>query len=174
MKEVTITRYQANDGTLFNTPEECRYYENGGEVDHYKDVENYVKEMEIQLLQKPKLVPLEYYVLHKGLDKEMYHRLKAGHFRYFQLLSDQDAEILAQYLVLTHQRENRYILTEEFDVDDVMAKFKAKKYPCVCFISDLDHGYHDRINTFESEIQLIEKYCKHNGYEMNLTPKAKE
>ena len=184
MKEIQVTRYQTDDGLIFRTYEEAMEHEAGKDVpvieDKMASLNKRLSEIEIPLKEAAKTAPIEMHLTSGGDGRSIIPKLKEGHFRYFRLRNDDDAETLARYTLLARQlwykkhdpgmleREER-LGTSPTEEDAAMY---IKEYPCTAFISDQLHCYGEEIGTFLGEMERLEEYCANNGYTIKLTRKS--
>ena len=174
MKEIQVTRYETEDGLIFDTYEEAASYEKGlSAVAILKSLDEAIKKMEIPLEGKtPELIPLSYFLDAGCSYTGVYSKLKGAGFRYFNLRTSLDADRLAAYVIARKQAEEGKEVKRHSDnykeIDEMLDETELGNFPCLAFISDYDYPYGDRIGTFLGEVELIEKYCRHNGYEVTL------
>ncbi len=179
MKPIQVTKYETEDGLVFDTEKEAIDHEKGLNTKGIlESLNEAIKKMEIPLNGKtPELVPLSYYIDAGCSYASIYNKLKAGNFRYFMLKTSQDAERLAAFIIARKQaKEGKEVknLSDNYDKIDEMLDETRLDLPCVAFISDYDFLYGDSIGTFLGETEIMEGYCKKNGYNIRLEKTGKE
>ncbi len=166
-KTVEKQIFIACDGKEFENENDCIKYEALLEKEKvYKQALEHISKLEIDYDRKemPGVIPLDVFVEEDGnigdvkrkLNKDTYGK----HYHFYKLNNKTDAEMLA--LVMANKDNAK---TEPIEI---LRKSGKITFPCIVMYSR-SYGWGRKICTFDKEMELIKKYCKLHGYDIELT-----
>ncbi len=167
IKTVEKQVYIACDGKEFNNEKKCRDYEALLEKkNEYKQALEYISQLEINYDKKemPAIIPLDVFVEKKGnigdvkrtLNRDTYGK----QYHFYKLNNKKDAEMLA--IVMSYKD------VAKAEPAEILKSSGKITFPCIAMFS-YSYGWGREICTFNKEIELIKKYCKLHGYNIELT-----
>ena len=159
-KEITLTKYIANDGKVFDTEAECIAYEATlDSQNEYTNACDLIKECELKT-DKPAFIPLNLFVKYNGNMSDINFTMNRMNFKYYQLKDRNDAIALAT--VMAH--DNDIVIT----ADDILKRSKPlSTFPCIVAISK-SYQWGRMIGSFDHDKELLKKFCKKYGYKIKF------
>jgi hypothetical protein len=157
-----VISYEAPDGMLFNTPEECKRYEEALEQD-LEYLQERFKADGLRPEEDGEFIPLSMFLRNGGSFPKCSKLMKEEPMDFYVLGSLDDAELVSRVIA------SEYSGTAEPDPEFIMKKMRSLAFPCTVAFAPWYGSGREPISD-KKTIDMVKKWAKLRGYKADFVP----